>query len=431
MGQVNLETDLIFLSIAAYRDPQLEPTVADCLRKAAHPERLRFGICWQREARDAPLSFLADPRFRVLDVDWRDSRGACWARAQVMHLWQGEDWFLQMDSHCRFADGWDTMLLREIKQAAGDAGSEKAILSTYATPFTPGPDERLAGGPLQMAFQAFTPEGIPQLKPIDLPRRGDRPVRARFLSAGFLFAPGRFVEEVPYDPELYFMGEEAAMTVRAFTHGYSLFHPAETIVWHDYLRVDSKKHWGDHTEESRVARPWGELDLASKRKVQRLLLGEEGGLFGLGTARTLEEYEAYAGLSFRLRKAQQYTVRAQEPPNPEVAPDWAEKIYPWIVRILLERTQLPAGSLDDPMLWYVGIEDEHGYEICRRDFTPEELAPLKETEERIALFCEFPSETMPAAWTVWPVSRSAGWLPKLRGRLEREDFAILSEEDDD
>ncbi len=420
------EENLIFVSIAAYRDPQLVPTIVDCIRKASNPQRMRFGICWQRDADEGPLPFLEDPRFRVLEVNWWDSRGACWARAEIMKLWQGEDWFLQVDSHCRFASGWDAMLLRAVMET----GSDKPILSTYATPFTPGENEILSGGPQQIAFQAFTPDGIPQLKPIDLPNRWkpERPVRARFVSAGFLFAAGRFVEEVPYDPELYFMGEEAAMTVRAFTHGYDLFHPTETIVWHDYLRTDAKKHWGDHTDASQVARPWSELDDKSKRKVKRLLSGEPVESFGLGPVRTLEEYETYAGLSFRLRKAQQYTVRAGEPPNPEVPQDWADRIYPWIAKIMVQRAQLPEGALDDPAIWCLAIQDDQGYEICRLDITPDALAPLYGSEEEIALICEFPSEDIPAAWTVLPLSRSKGWLRKIEGQLRDGDFAILEKD---
>ena len=425
---MNPEADLIFVSIAAYRDPQLAPTIADCLRKASHPERLRFGICWQHGAEESALSFLDDSRFRVLDVDWRDSRGACWARAQIMNLWQGEDWFLQVDSHCRFASGWDTMLLRQL----AETGSDKPVLSTYATPFTPGEREVLAGEPLRMVFQAFTPDGIPQLKPEGFPSgsKPERPVRARFLSAGFLFAGGSFVEEVPYDPELYFMGEESAMTVRAFTHGYDLFHPAETVVWHDYLRLDANKHWGDHSEAARVAQPWSELDEKSRRKVQRLLRGEPVESFGLGSVRTLEQYEAYAGLSFRRSKAQQYTVRAEEPPNPELSPDWADRIYPWIAKVMVRRDQLPEGALDDPMLWYVGIEDGQGYEICRKDLTPADLAALYGNQEVLAVICEFASETIPAVWTVWPLSRSGGWLRKIKGRFEEGDFAILDEDEE-
>lgn len=420
--------ELIFVSIAAYRDPQLVPTVADCIRKASNPERLRFGICWQRAEEEVQLPFVKNPCFRVLDVPWQESRGACWARAEIMKLWRGEDWFLQIDSHCRFAAAWDDMLLRIMKET----GSDRAILSTYATPFTPGENEVLGGGPLQIAFQAFTPEGIPQLKPAKLLNSGKPglPVRARFVSAGFLFVGGRFVEEVPYDPDLYFMGEEAAMTVRAFTHGYDLFHPAQTVLWHDYLRADARKHWVDHTETNRAARPWGELDERSRRKVQRLLSGQQVESFGLGRARTLAQYEIYAGLSFRHRKAQLYTVRGHEPPSPDVPADWTERIFPWMVRVTMQRSQLPEGSLDDPTLWCLSIQDDRGYEICRMDIAPDQLAPLQGGQDKISLICEFSSEAIPSAWTIWPISRTRGWLRKIGGCLEPDAFAILREDDD-
>ena len=422
------EGDLIFVSVAAYRDPQLGRTIADCVLKAHHPNRLRFGICWQRSEDEADLPIHPlDPRFRVLEVDWRQSQGACWARAEVMKLWQGEPWFLQVDAHCRFAVGWDTTLIETMHRT----GSAKPLLSTYAIHFTPGPREILAGEPLQILFQAFTPDGILQLKPGPFPRgtRLREPVPARFLAAGFLFAPGSFVQEVPYDPALYFMGEESAMTVRAYTHGYDLFHPGEAILWHDYLRHDTPKHWVDHTEEV-VARPWSELDRKSRDKVQRLLLGELVESFGLGSARTLAQYEAYAGLSFRLRKAHPATMRGEPPPNPEPPRDWAEKIYPWITRIMLEREQLPAHALDDPQLWSISVRDATGHEICRIDAPADELEAFRNSDAKIVLVCEFPSDTVPATWTVRPLSRSRGWLAKLSGSLSDDDFAILGEEDE-
>ncbi|HEY4837457.1 MAG TPA: GlcNAc-transferase family protein [Candidatus Acidoferrales bacterium] len=422
-----LHDELIFVSLAAYRDPQLLPTIQDCIRKASNPARLRFGICWQREAEDPPLLLGDDTRFRVLDVHWRESRGACWARAEIMKLWQDENWFLQVDSHCRFTDAWDAVLLRTMTET----GSDKPILSTYAAPFTPGEREILQGGPFQMLFQQFTSDGIPQLRPGAFPlgRTSRQPFRARFLSAGFLFAPGRFVEEVPYDPQLYFMGEESAMTVRAFTHGYDLFHPAETIVWHDYIRADASKHWGDHSNTADVPNPWSKLDEMSRIKVRRLLLGESVESFGLGQVRTLNEYEAYAGLSFQHRKVQGYTMRGEEPPNPDAPADWPKKIYPWIATIRFTREQIPDGSLADPMLWSLSILDGEGNEVCHRDVSPEDLAPLANAAGELAIVCEFPSETIPANWTLWPLTRSGQWLPKFGGRLSDEDFAILSDDD--
>ena len=418
--------NLIFVSIAAYRDPQLVPTVQDCILKAGDPHRLRFGICWQHAPEDDPLPYVPDDCFRILDIDWRESKGACWARSEVMKQWRGEDWFLQVDSHCRFAIDWDLKLIASMKQTE----STKPILSTYASPFTPGGEELLLEGPLQMAFQGFTDDGIPHMKPIAIPgwQQLTRPRRARFLSAGFLFAHGSMVEELGYDPDLYFLGEEIALTLRAFTSGYDLFHPHQTIVWHDYGRPNALKHWGDHTKLNSVSREWHELDALSKRKVRRLLSGQSVDSFGLGPVRTLQHYQDYAGLSFALRRAQDYTMRSGEPPNPIADPDWTGHIFPWMVRIQFDRSALPKAAFNDPLFWYVGVQDQHHTEIYRQDIPDSQLAGLPSDEPTIVLFCELESGTIPASWSVWPVSRSLGWLTRIEGTLGEEDFTILSEE---
>ena len=46
------------------------------------------------------------------------------------------------------------------------------------------------------------------------------------------------------------------------------------------------------------------------------------------------------------------------------------------------------------------------------------------------LVCELQSGSIPARWTVWPVSRSRGWLKKIEGKLPEEDYTILREEDE-
>ena len=423
---------LIFISIAAYRDPQLGPTVVDCLHKATHPDRLRFGICWQHGPEEQDLPFLADFRFRVIDADWRQSRGACWARAEIMKLWQGESWFLQVDSHCRFVAGWDEILVR----TSAKTGSQKPILSTYASPFTPGDDEVLLEAPMQMELQSFSAEGIPQLMPANIPWRqadlisGHRPRRARFLAAGFLFAPGSFVTEVPYDPEIYFLGEESSMTVRAFTHGYDLFHPSQTIVWHDYIRADARKHWGDHTPASSAPKPWNELDLASRKKVRNLLLGKPVGTYGLGSTRSLADYEVYAGISFRLRKAHPYTIRAAEPPNPNPPTDWPGEMYAWIVRIRFRRADLADEALRDPAAWRITFRNAQDIEIDRRNLPPQELSMIAGDEEEIAIICEFFAGTIPTSWTIQPIHKDRGALASVSGTLLEGDYAILDANDE-
>ncbi|MGA8939330.1 MAG: GlcNAc-transferase family protein [Acidobacteriaceae bacterium] len=435
---------MIFVSIASYRDIQLVPTIEDLLAKAQEPGLVRFGICWQHSEDEPPLPFADDQRFKIIDVHWSDSRGACWARSEIMKLWQGEQWFLQIDSHCRFAQGWDTKLIRMMVQT----GSPKPILSTYANAFTPrqagstGP-EFLSGTPQLIALETFTDQGIPKLKPLEIVDASIRkqPMRARFLAAGFLFAPGSFVEDVPYDPGLYFFGEEISMTLRAFTAGYDLFHPVESVAWHDYVRAYAVRHWEDHapSESSLIAKrtsAWSELDSVSQQKVRQLLRGNTSvdgadspnllGGFGLGTDRTREEYERYAGVSFEKQKLQDYTRYAYEPPNPNSSADWTDGIYNWLVRVAVNTAALPPYALDEHSFWVVAIQDEDRREIRRHDFQRKDLA-VSDTDSQIVLIFEIQSGIVPAFWSILPLNRFGTGGVRLEGALAETDFSIITD----
>jgi hypothetical protein len=406
----------IFISIAAYRDPELLPTVRDCLAKARFPERLRFGICWQHEDNEPRPSLFDDRRFQVLPIHWRDSKGACWARASLMGLLQGETWFLQLDSHHRFAADWDVKLLDE----AASTGSLKPVLTTYAASFLPGDDGSMSDEPLQMNFDRFTDDGIILFRPGVIPDWRDRttPVPARFISAHFLFAPASFVRDVPYDPELYFLGEEITLTVRAFTHGYDLFHPLQPIVWHEYTRSYRAKHWNDHTAENGIVHEWHQRDAVSREKIGKFLHDPHTGAFGCGTARTFADYQAYAGFDFRLRRAQEHTRANLPPPNHPAPSDWAQRIADHRIRIAVDPQVLPPAALQDPMFWYVGLFDKADREIFRQDADEPELCRLLGGDPAsITLARDFESCNTPTTWAIWPYSKSSGWLEKVTGPL--------------
>lgn len=408
--------ETVYISIAAYRDPQLVPTIEDCLANARHPERLRFGISWQHGPEEASLPWADDPRFRIIDVDWTASRGACWARAEIMNRYYGEDYFLQLDSHHRFVQDWDVRLIDQLRRT----GSPRPILTGYVTPYHPDrPDER-SDEPLQMNVDRFTDEGIILFRPSVIAnwQTRERPLRARFLSAHFLFAEGRFVRDVPYDPELYFIGEEITLTVRAFTHGYDLYHPSEVIVWHEYSRdYREHKHWTDHNHDKGIEVAWHQRDKASLERVRGFLQSPWIGPYGLGTERTFEEYEAYAGVSFRLRRVQEYTRRLEEPPNPPADPDWADRITTYELSLAIEKSRLPEG-LSDYRFWYVGVHDKESQEIFRQDADRDEVRKLLADPSPVALLQRsFDTERVPVSWTVWPVSESRGWLDRIDGPI--------------
>ena len=403
----------IFVSIAAYRDPELAPTIADCIRRARYPDQLRFGVCWQHTEDEVPPADFSRGNVRTIDVPWHQSPGVCWARAEIMKLWDGEDFFLQLDSHHRFVQDWDALLLAQ----AARCGTDKFVLSTYAMPYDPRAPAPEAGAPTQMDFHRFSADGIPMFIPRAVPER-PAPLRARFVSAHFLFAPGCFAAEIPYDPELYFHGEEITLAIRAFTHGYDLFHPSQHVLWHEYTRNYRAKHWDDHVQARGIPFEWHMRDAASRERVQRFLLDPREEQFGCGSARTFAEYESYAGLSFRHRSAQDATLRGEEPPNPPAPPNWPTAIRDWRVRIVLDRAALPPAAFSDPAFWYVGFHDAADGEIRREDAQGEELHRLLAADGKIIIERQFRSARQPATWTVWPHSRSGRWLEKVVGTVD-------------
>jgi len=204
--------ETIFIQIASYRDPELLNTLKDCIENAEHPDRLRFGICWQHSPEDEWDTmdlYKDDDRFRILDVNYKDSTGACWARNSIQQLYKGETYTFQLDSHHRFIKNWDTVLITMLKDLQAK-GHEKPLLTSYISSYQPDNDpEGRQKQPWLMNFDRFTPEGVIFFLPASIPNWQNlkEPVSSRFYSAHFAFTLGKFAVEVQHDPEFYFHGE--------------------------------------------------------------------------------------------------------------------------------------------------------------------------------------------------------------------------------
>jgi hypothetical protein len=296
----------IFVRIASYRDSELVPTLVDCLNKARWPADLRFAICWQHDGTESIANFSADPRFRILDVDYLSSRGMGWARSECARLYDGEEFTISLDSHHRFTGGWDQSLIEMMALVP----SSKPVLTTYPPSYDPGDDSSFQTEPTLIGFVNFNSDGTLAKAgiPIDDFRSLCAPVPSRFYAGGCAFSVGRFLEQVPPDPHIYFSGEEDSTAIRAFTHGYNLFHPHRIVCWHQYERRDKPKHWSDHIAGQTRGPEWHELEARGVKRFRRLLgldpvRDEVFDRYGLGTARSLESYQKYAGLNFTKQTA--------------------------------------------------------------------------------------------------------------------------------
>lgn len=410
----------IFVQIASYRDPELVPTIKSCLENAKYPENLIFGICRQFHLDDKfdDLSeYEKDERFKILNITYEDSKGVCWARNQVQQLYNNEDYTLQIDSHMRFEKNWDETLIGMIKQLQ-DLGVPKPLLTGYVSSYDPKNDPKgRVNVPWRMSFDKFIPEGAVFFLPEAIPNWQDidTPIPSRFYSAHFCFTLGQFSKEVQHNPNFYFHGEEISITVRAFTHGYDLFHPHRVVLWHEYTRNGRVKQWDDDKE-------WYKKN-EKAHLLNRKFFGMDGetqeghdGKYGLGNQRTLRDYEKYSGLLFEKRAVQEYTLNKNYPPNPDYNTDeeWLEsftKNFKYCIN--LDINELKENDYD---FWAVTFHDDKDKEVFRKDCTETEISEYIKNNS-VDICREFLVTHIPKYWSVWIHSKSKEWIKQIKGTI--------------
>ena len=413
----------IFVQVASYRDPDLKNTIQSMLDNAEHPENLVVGVCRQYHPDDTfedVGQWREDERFKIIDVLYNETKGVCWARHAIQQLYNGEKYTLQIDSHMRFEKNWDTEMIKMITDLQ-DEGHEKPLLTAYVSSFDPDNDPAArAKDPWMMLFDRFIPEGAVFFIPDAIPnwRELKLPVPARFYSAHYCFTLGEFSNEVQHNPEYYFHGEEISIAARAYTWGYDLFHPHKPLIWHEYTRKNRTKVWDDDRE-------WGEKN-AKSHLTNRKLFGMDGetqegheGKYGFGDIRTLRDYEEYAGIMFKNRAIQQYTLDKKYPPNPynyknEI--EWENSflsIFKHCIDISFDL--VPEKDYD---FWVVAFHNEKDETLHRQDADIDEInRMMNDVDKYCKIWREFSTKEKPSYWIVWPHSKSKGWLDRIRGEL--------------
>jgi glycosyltransferase involved in cell wall biosynthesis len=414
-----MKKNKIFVQIASYRDPELINTLNSLIENSNKPENLVICIAHQYDDITAIDKYRKDERFKIIDIPFIESKGACWARNTIQQRYDDEEYTLQLDSHHRFIKNWDKELISMFKQLK-KKGHKKPLLTGYISSFDPENDPAARiDTPWKMNFDRFIPEGAVFFLPASIDDYKDRtePVPARFYSAHFCFTLGKFCKEVPHDPEYYFHGEEISIAVRAFTNGYDLFHPHKVVAWHEYTRKGRTKQWDDDVK-------WGDRNNVSHAK-NRKLFGMDGeepatdfGVYGFGKERTLQEYEAYSGLCFNRRAVQRYTLDNNYAPNPIITdPEEYEKSFLNIFKHCIDigYSSVPEKDYD---FWVVAFHAEDGSDMYRKDADENEINNFfTDPDGYCKVWREFQTEKKPHHWVVWPHSKSKGWCERLTGNL--------------
>ena len=298
----------IFVSIASYRDPLLATTVKEAYDNAHYKNSLVFGIVDQSYGIETfdPNYFAFKKQIRYVRIEPHLARGACWARHLVQTLYNYEEYYFQIDSHTIFDRDWDKTFIEQHQHL--QQYHAMPIISSYPYSFeivdgdltnlkktTRSKDCQVLVVNTENTFKSEQEQHVSSKGTY---YKKQEPVHGSLVAGGCLFGHGHLVERVPYDPHLYFTGEECSLALRLWTNGYNLFHMPDMPLYHQYIGKYRSKHWADKIVENASATKWHEMSTMSRQRVNRVTTGKDLGVYGIGNKRTLQQYADFSGIDY-------------------------------------------------------------------------------------------------------------------------------------
>jgi hypothetical protein len=300
---MNTNDKTILVSISCFEDTDIIKTVNNMLGHARNPHRIRIIAIIQT---DDPSKFneLYGAEKYMYPRAWAEGCGK--ARAAAIRRYAGEDYFFQTDSHMRFMPNWDEMLINELEKCP----SERPILTTLPPGFVIKTEQLLGHGYHELRVFKFY-RHLPVVAGhiiIDLDPRLP-PKQIPCLAGGVLFSKGKLCEELKYDPYMFFHGEELSTNLRLWTMGYDNFSPRFCFCWHAYRANNEDMHPNiDHYITKEHSMYMHERSLARVHVLSGVLKPEEVkdpdwlvdlDVYGLGTVRTVKQWEEKFGISLK------------------------------------------------------------------------------------------------------------------------------------
>jgi hypothetical protein len=287
------------VQISAYHDYELSETILDAIKKSSKINQINFGVhlCYYTD--DIFIPSLSNVKYKTIQAP--EGLGVGYGRYEANSLYNGEDYYLQVDSHSRFAENWDSLLIECHKEYVAEGC--KPILTAYPANYWyedgTGTIAFDKPSPIQtIVFETKVPKDTDS-KFITQTSVGNEldNLFAKSVSGGSVFSSGDLASVFP-NKKMFYWGEETLMAARFFTHGYDIMVPKTQTIYHLYFNPDKKEKnyrrhaWGDFAEIC------NNLAAESHAELFRILDGKVIGDQELGSKRTLEEFEYYANVKF-------------------------------------------------------------------------------------------------------------------------------------
>jgi hypothetical protein len=245
----------ILVSIASYRDSQCSITLLDVITKAKNPENLVVIVCQQNESSDTNCvidKILNNTKATIkqIKISHTEAKGPCWARFLIQQLWTGEEYYLQVDSHTRFVEGWDEKCI----DCLNKINDKKACLTNYVSTFNINTGE-IEINPLrgQMYIESIDQNDGFFRYNSQYEKMLLEPKESKGWSGCFSFSSSQIIIDAPYDPytPFLFFGEEMDIFARLYTRGWKMYIPHIPICFTIFDRSYRKTFW-EHPDQAEI-----------------------------------------------------------------------------------------------------------------------------------------------------------------------------------
>lgn len=245
MQSVRLKSGKIYVSLASYRDPYLQSTIDSLFCEADNPENITVGCfihALENEFETLKLERTYDEKvkYEIETPGQIFSVTACRNRC-LKWLDDSYEYVLQIDSHSRFDQGWDTTLINIIKSIDDKKSILSGALPTFDI-FEDGTEEKKEQtDPISFAMHTdTTKENL--LRSYDLAPRGTilKPIEGKtyahdwYMTGHFIFASAKYFKTVLQPEWVLFWGEEVLNGFRTFTAGWNVYIPIKIPIYHLY-----------------------------------------------------------------------------------------------------------------------------------------------------------------------------------------------------
>lgn len=222
----------------------LTSTLFSLYSKARYPKRIYCGILMQNKDKSEQYNLNSvstyNQNIRSLVIPHYEAKGPLFARQMIIeHLYQNEEYYLQIDSHMEFSENWDELIMKDLNSL-----SQLSVISCYPISISMLGKTNLV--PHMVEKESYFKDSVIDKYKATLLEPALSPRATPYLAAGFLFHRGTLLAVYPKDKIPYlFQGEEMLLLNSYKRAGAKVFAPTCNICAHNYIRNNEPKVWFD------------------------------------------------------------------------------------------------------------------------------------------------------------------------------------------